>query len=106
MDTVWSLDEKNGVICLVVKFTPRVMVIKIKKMAHFLYFSADDSKKVVTVLAKDLSALERYHQVFSKTCMVNSLWSYCLPDIGGRNIKKTDESKNTEILFFQEFTCY
>ena len=61
-------------------------------MAHFLYFSADDSKKVVTVLAKDLSALERYW-VFSKNCMVNSLWSYCLPDIGGRNIKKTDESK-------------
>ena len=57
-------------------------------MAHFLYFSADDSKKVVTVLAKDLSAPERYHWVFSKNCMVNSLWSYCLPDIGGRNIKK------------------
>ena len=29
-------DKKNGVICLVITFTPGVMVIKIK-MAHFLY---------------------------------------------------------------------
>ena len=30
------IDEKNRVICLVIMFTPRVTVIKISKMAHFL----------------------------------------------------------------------
>ena len=38
---------KNGVICLVIMFTPRVMVIKKSKMAYFL-FSADGSKKSVS----------------------------------------------------------
>ena len=29
------VDEKNGVICLVIMFTARVMTIKMSKMAHF-----------------------------------------------------------------------
>ena len=31
-------DEKNRIICLFIMFTPRVTVIKMSKMAHFLYF--------------------------------------------------------------------
>ena len=31
-------DEKNGVICLVVMFTRRVIAIRMSKMAYFLYF--------------------------------------------------------------------
>ena len=38
MDRAQREDEKNGVICLVIMFTPRVMVIKMSKMANFLYF--------------------------------------------------------------------
>ena len=38
MDSAQRVDEKNGAICLVIIFTPRVMVIKMSKMAHFLYF--------------------------------------------------------------------
>ena len=37
-DRAQRADEKNGVIYLVIMFTPRVMVIKMSKMAHFLYF--------------------------------------------------------------------
>ena len=37
MDRVQRVDEKNGVICLVM-FTPEVIVIKMSKMGHFLYF--------------------------------------------------------------------
>ena len=37
-DKAQRVDEKNGVICLVIMFTPGVMVIKMSKMAHFLYF--------------------------------------------------------------------
>ena len=37
-DRAQRADEKNGVICLVITFTPRVMVIRMLKMANFLYF--------------------------------------------------------------------
>ena len=37
MERTQRVDEKNGVICLVM-FAPGVMVIKMSKMAHFLYF--------------------------------------------------------------------
>ena len=58
MDRAQRIDEKNGVICLVIMFTPRVMVIKISKVADFLYF-------------------------FLKTAKISHslgkrLWSYCL----------------------------
>ena len=38
------VDEKNGIICLVIVFTPGVMVIKMSKMAHFLYFQQTTGK--------------------------------------------------------------
>ena len=31
-------DEENGVTCLVIMFTSRVMVVEMLKMAHFLFF--------------------------------------------------------------------
>ena len=37
-DRAKRVDEKNGVICLVIMFIPRGMVIKISKMAYFLSF--------------------------------------------------------------------
>ena len=37
-DTAQRVDEKNGVICLVIMFTPKSMVIKMLKLAHNLYF--------------------------------------------------------------------
>ena len=37
MDRAQIIDEKNGVICLVM-FAPGVMVIRMSKLAHFLYF--------------------------------------------------------------------
>ena len=44
-DITQRLGEKNCVICLVIMFTPRVMVIKMSKWLIFV-FSADDSKKL------------------------------------------------------------
>ena len=39
MDTAQRVDGKNRVICLVIMFTARVMIIKIMpKTAHCLYF--------------------------------------------------------------------
>ena len=40
--TRW-VDDKNGVIRLVM-FTPRAMVIKMSKMAHFMFFLLDTVK--------------------------------------------------------------
>ena len=37
-EIVQRIYDKNGVICQSIMFTPRVMVVKIAKMAHFLYF--------------------------------------------------------------------
>ena len=37
-DRAQSVDEKNGDICLFIMFVPRFTVIKMLKMAHFLYF--------------------------------------------------------------------
>ena len=54
MDRVQRVDEKNVIICLVIMFTYGVMV----KNGSFFVFSADDSKKLVTVSAKHLSASE------------------------------------------------
>ena len=37
-DRVQIVGEKNRVICLVIMFTPRFKVIKMSKVAHYLYF--------------------------------------------------------------------
>ena len=51
VDKAQRVDEKTRVICLVI-FTPRIMVNKMSKMAHFLYFLLMTSKKFVIVCAK------------------------------------------------------
>ena len=84
----------------------RVVVIKILKMTHFLYFLlVTDSKKLVTVWVKYseyLTALERSYWVFSENGMVNRLWSYRLWDIEGRNIKKLlSQQKKTKSSIFK-----
>ena len=42
-DRVQRVDERNDVIRLVM-FTHRVLVIKMSKMAHFMYFLLDTAK--------------------------------------------------------------
>ena len=38
MDRAQKVDERNGFICLVFMFTLGDMMIKMPKLAHFLYF--------------------------------------------------------------------
>ena len=70
------MDGKDGVICLVMMFTPQVMVIKMSKVAHFFVFSADASKKSVTVWAKHLRASERPYLALSENAMDCLVLSY------------------------------
>ena len=43
-DRVQRADKKNGVICLVIMFTPGTGIIKVSKMAQFFVFFPDNSK--------------------------------------------------------------
>ena len=45
-DIAQRVDEKNGIICLVIMLTPRIIVIKMSKK---FVFSADDSKESVSL---------------------------------------------------------
>ena len=45
MDRTQRVDDKNGVICLVIMFIPRIMDIKMSRMAHFLHFLLMTPKK-------------------------------------------------------------
>ena len=68
MDRAQRVDEKNGVICLVITLTP--------KMAHFLVFSAGGSRKSVAVWTKYLSASERPYLVLSENAKDYWILSY------------------------------
>ena len=106
MDRAQRLDEKNGVICLVIMFTSRVIVIKMSKMDHFLYFLLMTAT-VSYSLGKYWSAAETSYWVSSENGKFNRLWSYRLWNNEGRNIIKTAESvKNTETLYFQGLQSY
>ena len=69
MDRAQRVDEKNGVIRLVM-FTPRVTVIKTSKMAHFMYFQLDTAQKSVPVWGRYLSASLRSYLAFQKTLWI------------------------------------
>ena len=55
------VDEKNGVICPVIMFTPNVIIIKMSKMALFLHFLLMAAKKSVTVCANYLIGSEKFY---------------------------------------------
>ena len=102
-DRVQRTDEKNGIVCPVL-FPPRVMVIKILKMAHCFVFYAYDSKTLITVWAKCLNAPDRSYWVLSENGMFNRFWSYHVWNTEGRITKNSESAKNTEILYSQELT--
>ena len=69
------------------------------KMAHFFVFSADTSKKLVTVWAKYLNAPERSYWVLSKHGMVDRLWSEILRVETSK--KLLSQQKNTKSCIFK-----
>ena len=56
-DRAQRVDEENGVICLAIMFTSRVMAFKMSEMA--IFFSPDNSKILVTSWAISLSTRGR-----------------------------------------------
>ena len=58
MERAQRVDKKNKVICLVIMFPPRVMIIKMLRMADFLYYLLMIAKNFA-VWTKHLSAPER-----------------------------------------------
>ena len=86
-DRAWRVDEKNWVIFLVIMFTSGVMVIKMSKNGSFFVFFESNSKILVVVEAKHLSASERSFWVLSKYGIVNWFWGYRSWGIESRNIE-------------------
>ena len=58
-DSVQRVDEKNGVVCLFIMFNLSITANKMSQMTHSFLFFTDNSKKIVTVWARYLSAPER-----------------------------------------------
>ena len=86
------INEKNGIICLVVMLTPRVKVIKMSKKAHCLSFQ----QKIGHSLSKIFKASERSYGILSKNGIVIMFRSYSSWDIERRNIKNlsSEEKKH------------
>ena len=59
-DRTKKVGDKNGVICLVIKFTPKVIVTKMSKMDHFWYFLLM-AAKIQSVWEKYLSVSESFY---------------------------------------------
>ena len=75
---VEKVDEKNGVICLVLVFPSSVMVRKLSKIVHFLQFYADLCKNSKFVKAIYTYASERPHYTLSENGMDYRCLSQCL----------------------------
>ena len=73
---------EKGVICLVIIFPSKVLKCSKLIDLYFLLMAA----KLVTIWA---CVYERSYWVVSKNGMVNNLWSDCLWNIDGTNIKGT-----------------
>ena len=82
-------DEKNGAIYPFIMFIRLwLLICEIWEKWLIFIFSADDSKKIVTVCANYLRATERSYWVFSEQGMINRVWSYRSWVILGRNTQK------------------
>ena len=71
-DGAQKVDEKNGVICLVIMFNLRVIVIRMSKMAHCIFYWWQQG----TVWAKYLSVSERSYLRISEDTMNYWILSY------------------------------
>ena len=70
-DRAQIVDEENGFICLVIMFTPRVMVLEMSKM-NFLLMPAKNRSQYM----KYLRASERSYLALSKNAMDCWILSY------------------------------
>ena len=87
-DGAQKVDEKNGVICLVIMFNPRVIVI-FECQKWLIVFSTDDSKaqfgQNISVYLEDLIYL------FQKILWIIGFWA---------TISKMSTFENTRFLYF------
>ena len=90
-------DKKNGVICLAFTFTPEIIVIKMSKMTHFLYFlpMAAKNKEQFDQFWMHLKDVIQFFKIMLGPWNVraNWPWSARLWDIEDRNIKSSCVNK-------------
>ena len=80
------VDEKNDVICLVM-FTPKVMVIRMSKMAHLMYFLLNTEKNRPS-LGKIFKCI--WKVLFGPFTKYYGLWSSVLPLANCQHLKIQD----------------
>ena len=86
-------------------FTRRVRVIKLSKIAHFLVFSDDDSKKSSHHFGKIFNAPERSYDPFQKLVQLID-FGVAIREILRVKVseKLLSHQTNTQILYFKRFT--
>ena len=89
---VQIVEVRNGIIYLVIMFTPRVTAFKISEVANVFLFSADSRKKLDTVWAIYLNTPGWSYRIFPENGMgimgLMSIGLNCLWHFMGRSIKK------------------
>ena len=99
IDRAWRVDQKNGVIFLVIKFVPRVMVIKMSKNGSWFVFFFRWQQNICNSLGKTCKCTQMIFLSLSANGMVNWFWRYRSCVIEGRNIKKCWVSKKVLKLY-------
>ena len=90
-DRAQRVDEKNGVICLVIMFAPRVMVIKVSQMSHFLYFLLMPVKNQSQFGENIYVHLKNLIWLFQKILWIVGFWA---------TISKISTHEDTELHYF------
>ena len=89
-DRAQIVDGKNGFVCPVITFTPRVMVIKMSKMAHFLYFLLMPAKNQSQFGQNIYVYLKDFIQLSQEMLWIVGFWG---------TISKTSNFEDTEFHY-------
>ena len=93
-DRAQRVDEKNGVIRLVV-FTPRLTVIKMSKMACFMYFLLDTAKNQSQNSERYLTASKwSYLALSEKNSITSSMCTYIAQTLTNVLLLSAENTKN------------
>ena len=76
-----NVDEKNGVICPVSRFSSQVMLLKLSQKSAFFQFCADLSKTCKSIKAIYIYASEWSRCALSQNGIVYYAMTYCFGDI-------------------------
>ena len=102
-DTAQRVDENNGAICLVIVFTPRVMVIINVANVPCFIFSADNRKKLDTDWQNIYVHLEVFVELFKKMVWLTGFGVIMVREARLETEKLVSQHKIPKSCIIQEF---